>query len=67
MEEPTILVLVLKEVFMSMVYNSKQVCEVRHGMVPASTRGDSVNAPSATSCREILAALRKGRRHFGAL
>jgi hypothetical protein len=67
MEEPTILVLVLAEVFMSMAYNLKQVGGVRHGMVPASTRGASVNALSASSCRQVLAAPRKGRRPFGAL
>lgn len=67
MEEPTVLVLVLAEVFMSMAYNLKQVCGARPGTVPASPRGASVNALSAPSCREILAALRKGRRPFGAL
>lgn len=71
MEEPTILVLLLAEAFMSMVYNVKQVCgagvELRHGMVPASSQETSVNALSATLCREVPALLRKGRRHFRAL
>lgn len=67
MEEPTILVLLLAEAFMSMVYNGKQVCGAGGRMVPASSQGISVNVLSATLYREVPALPRKGRRQFGAL
>lgn len=72
LEEPTILVLLLAEAFMSMVYNLKQVCgalgvQLRHGVVLASSQGANVNALLATLCREVQAVPRKGRRHLRAL